>query len=82
MISGEGYILRSINKHGFCGRNLCPVSISIILKALQKGLKMDYGEQPLSGHSFRVSAALDLLKQGELLERIILRGGGRRIRPP
>lgn len=31
--------------------------------------------QPLSGHSFRVGAALGLLKQGELLERIMLTGG-------
>ena len=36
---------------------------------------MDSNEQPLSGHSFRVGAALDLLEQGEPLERIMLRGG-------
>ena len=35
---------------------------------------MDSDEQPLSVHSYRVSAALDLLKQGEPLERIMLRG--------
>ena len=28
---------------------------------------MDSDEQPLSGHSFRVGAALDLLEQGEPL---------------
>jgi hypothetical protein len=44
------------------------------LKALQKDIK-DSDEQPLSGHSFRVGAALDLLEQGEPLERIMLRGG-------
>jgi integrase len=75
MISGEGYILRSINRHGHIGSNLNPASISTILKALQKDLKMDSQEQPLSGHSFRVGAALDLLEQGEPLERIMLRGG-------
>ena len=75
MISDEGYILRSINKHGYFGGNLHPASISTILKALQKDLKMDSDEQPLSGHSFRVGAALDLLEQGEPLERIMLRGG-------
>ena len=32
-------------------------------------------QQPLSGHSFRVGAALYLLEQGEPLERIMLRGG-------
>ena len=36
---------------------------------------MDSNEQPLSGHSFRVGAALDLLEQGEPLERIMIRGG-------
>ena len=29
----------------------------------------------VSGHPFRVGAALDLLEQGEPLERIMLRGG-------
>jgi len=75
MISDEGNILRSINRHGHFGNNLHPASISTILKALQKDLKMDSDEQPLSGHSFRVGAALDLLEQGEPLERIMLRGG-------
>ena len=75
MISDEGYILRSINRHGHFGSNLHPASVSTILKGLQKDLKMDSNEQPLSGHSFRVGAALDLLEQGEPLERIMLRGG-------
>ena len=75
MISDDGYILRSINRHGHFGNNLHPASESTILKALQKGLNMDFDEQPLSGHSFRVGAALDLLEQGEPLERIMLRGG-------
>jgi hypothetical protein len=35
---------------------------------------MDSDEQSLSGHSFRVGAALDLLEQGPL-ERVMLRGG-------
>jgi integrase len=75
MISDEGYILRSISRHGHIGENLNPASISTILKALQKGLNMDSNEQPLSGHSFRVGAALDLLEQGEPLEIIMLKGG-------
>ena len=75
LVSDEGYILRSINRHGHIGNNLHPASISTILKALQKDLKVDSDEQPLSGHSFRVGAALDLLEQGEPLERIMLRGG-------
>jgi integrase len=75
MFSDEGYILRSISRHGYIGSNLHPASISTLLKALQKDLKVDSDEQPLSGHSFRVGAALDLLEQGEPLERIMLRGG-------
>ena len=75
MISDEGYILRSINRHGHFGGNLHPASINTILKVLQKELKMDADEQPLSGNSFRVGAALDLLEQGEPLEKIMLRGG-------
>jgi len=50
-------------------------ALNCLIKALQKDLKMDADEQPLSGHSFRVGAALDLLEQGEPLERIMLRGG-------
>jgi hypothetical protein len=75
MVSDEGFILRSINRHGHFGNNLHSASISTILKAMQKDLKMDSDEQPLSGHSFRVGAALDQLEQGEPLERIMLRGG-------
>ena len=57
------------------GERSHPASISTVLKALQKNLKIDSDEQPLSGHSFRVGAALDLLEQGEPLERIMIRGG-------
>ena len=75
MIRDEGYILQSISRHGYIGKNLHPASISTILKSLQKDLKIDSDEQPLSGHSFRVGAALDLLEQGEPLEKIMLKGG-------
>ena len=75
IIGGEGYILRSINKHGHIGNSLNPASISTILKTLQEGLKSGSNQQPLSGHSFRVGAALDLLERGEPLEKIMLRGG-------
>ena len=75
-IVGDGvYILRPINKHGHIGDSLNPASISTILKTLQEGLKTGSNQQPLSGHSFRVGAALDLLEQGEALEKIMLRGG-------
>ena len=75
IVGNKGYILRSINKHGHIGDSLNPASISTILKTLQEGLKSGSNQQPLSGHSFRVGAALDLLEQGEPLEKIMLRGG-------
>jgi integrase len=75
VVERDGYILRSVNRHGHIGNNLHPASVSTLLKALQKDLKVDYDGQPLSGHSFRVGAALDLLEQGEPLEKIMLRGG-------
>ena len=75
LASSEGYILRSIDKHGNIGKSLNPASISTILKSLQDSVKTSPNEPPLSGHSFRVGAALDLLKEGEPLEKIMLRGG-------
>jgi site-specific recombinase XerD len=75
IVGNQVYILRSINKHGHIGDSLNPASISTILKTLQEGLKSESNQQPLSGHSFRVGAALDLLEQGEPLEKIMLRGG-------
>jgi len=75
IVGVDGCILRSINRHGHIGNNLNPASISTILKTLQQGLKSRANKQPLSGHSFRVGAALDLLEQGESLEKIMLRGG-------
>ena len=82
IVGSEGYILRSINRHGHIGDNLNPASVSTILKGLQKKLNTATTQQSLSGHSFRVGAALDLLEQGEGIEKIMLRGGGRRIRVP
>ena len=70
-----GYILRSINKHRHIGNSLNSASISTILKTLQMELETGSNKPPLSGHSFRVGAALDLLEQGEPLEKIMLRGG-------
>jgi integrase len=75
MISDESYILRSISRHGYIGKDLNPASISTVLKTLQKELNLDSNGQPLSGHSFRVGAALDLLEQGKTLGKIMIRGG-------
>ena len=44
MISDEGYILRSINRHGHVENNLHPASVSTILKGLQKNLKIGSDE--------------------------------------
>ena len=70
----SGYILRRINKGGTIGKQLHPASINNRLKALQEKAHLKTNEH-LSGHSFRVGAALDLLDSGESLEKIMLRGG-------
>ena len=75
IVGFNGYILRSINKYGHLGKSLNPASISTILKRLQNESRCGINKQPLSGHSFRVGAANDLLEQGEPLEKIMLRGG-------
>jgi site-specific recombinase XerD len=56
------------------GDSLTPASINQILVKLQNqaGLKL---ERNLSGHSFRVGAAVDMLLAGETMERIMLKGG-------
>ncbi|MEP1472100.1 MAG: tyrosine-type recombinase/integrase [Halieaceae bacterium] len=72
--SQTGFILRGVSKNGAIRESLNPASINTILQRLQKiaGIK-DIGQ--LSGHSFRVGGAIDLLEEGEPLERIMLRGG-------
>ena len=44
MISDEGYILRSINRHGHFGNKLHPASVSTILRGLQKGSRRWHSE--------------------------------------
>jgi len=66
--------------HGLTARHwldakssLTPASINHILKSLQKKVGLNQiGE--LSGHSFRVGAAIDLLNKNIPLEKIMLRG--------
>ena len=70
----DGYILRSFKRDLNFRSSLDPAALNKILKALQRKANMkDIGE--LSGHSFRVGAAVDLLDKGVPLERIMLRGG-------
>ena len=70
----DGYVLRSFKRDFSVRDSLDPAAINKILKYLQREAKLkDIGE--LSGHSFRVGAAVDLLDKGVPLERIMLRGG-------
>ena len=70
----KGFILRSFKKDLSVNESLNPASLNQILKSLQKkDCLNNIGE--LSGHSFRVGAALDLLERGISLERIMLRSG-------
>ena len=70
----EGYILRAFYKNHHVRNKLNPAAINKILKELQRKARMTDME-PLTGHSFRVGAAIDMLDQGMPLERIMLRGG-------
>ena len=58
-----GFILRKINRHGQVGDHLSPSSISELLKEIQQKAFKNV-ERELSGHSFRVGAALDVLNDG------------------
>jgi len=70
----SGHILRSFKRNLSTNPSLTPASINHILKSLQKKAGLNQiGE--LSGHSFRVGAALDLLDKNIPLEKIMLRGG-------
>jgi len=70
----SGSILRSFKRDLSTNPSLTPASINHILKSLQKQAGLNQiGE--LSGHSFRVGAALDLLDKNIPLEKIMLRGG-------
>ena len=70
----DGYILRSFKRDLSVRASLVPAALNKILKVLQRKAKLhNIGE--LSGHSFRVGAAVDLLDRGVPFERIMLRGG-------
>ena len=73
-IAIDGYILRGIKPNGALTQKLSPGSVNIILRNLQSAVGLNI-EPPLSGHSFRVGKALDLLEAGESLPKIMLRGG-------
>ena len=67
-------LLRSFKRNLSTNSSLTPASINHILKSLQKQAGLNQISE-LSGHSFRVGAALDLLDKNIPLEKIMLRGG-------
>lgn len=74
LTGGSGYLLRRVYRKGDIGSDLHPSGINRRLQKLQQQAGLELGGN-LSGHSFRVGAALDLLEKGEPLEKIMLRGG-------
>lgn len=73
-VGDDDYILRGVLKNQAITSQLCPASLCRILKQLQNQAQLKLSSD-LSGHSFRVGAALDMLNDGEPLERIMLKGG-------
>lgn len=73
-LAPTGPILRRVYKDGKIGpKGFEYRTISDLLKELQHAAGLD-DIPPLSGHSFRVGAALDLLERGVPFEKIMLRG--------
>jgi len=75
-VGSEGYIIRSLTRHGHIANTLDPASIQTTLNLLQQGLGENAEVTSVSGQSYRVGAARDLLKRGEAVERILLKEGG------
>ena len=73
-VGAAGFILRSRARPTDPQTPMVPASINLRLRALQSKAQLELGGW-LSGHSFRVGAALDLLESGVGLEKIMLRGG-------
>ena len=70
----KGVILRGFRRNLKPNKKLNPSSINTILKKLQQ--KAGISDQgALSGHSFRVGTAIDLLEKGMPIEKIMLKGG-------
>ena len=73
----EGAIIRSVDRHGNIGPQLRPGSVCTIQNQLLAKTSLHDHETRFSGHSFRVSAAINLMESGSSLETIMLRGGWR-----
>lgn len=72
-----GYILRAVDRHDNVNSQLSPASIQMIVNAISHSRPSDEKRTAFSGHSFRVGAALDLLRNGATLEQIMIAGGWR-----
>jgi integrase len=75
--TSSGYILRAVDRHGDVKSRLSPASIQIILNSIAHSSGSAGKRAEFSGHSFRVGAALDLLRNGATLEQIMVAGGWR-----
>ena len=64
----NGFILRATDKHGNVSSTLSSGSIQLILNSLSDSKHDSNREIAFGGHSFRVGAAVYLLKQGSTLE--------------
>ena len=73
-IAGSGNILRGLTPDLSLNDKLCNASVNNILK--RPRAEADLAIEPsLTGHSFRVGRALDLLNEGDSLPKIMLQGG-------
>lgn len=71
----EGLILRGVNRHGAVTKSLSNGQIGRIYKRIAKQAKLDPELiTRISGHSFRVGAAQDLLASGASMPTIMHRG--------
>lgn len=72
--TSSGYILRTQQTYSTGRRPMAPATVNHRLRDLQARAGLVLGGW-LSGHSFRVGAALDMLEAGVSMEKIMLRGG-------
>lgn len=70
----NGYILQEVTKTGRNKLTMRPSSINSGMKVLRRAAKLSQTAE-LSGYSFRVGSAINLLEAGNSLEEIMLRGG-------
>lgn len=69
------YLFPTISHRGAIrAGHIPPSQVNHILHTRQERAGLEF-DRPLSGHSFRVGGALDLLKRGVPMEKIMLRGG-------